>query len=234
MPIDTLPLAESELITEPAVAFIAYLHKSVLSGVSIDLFGPAALLPPGMLYDEGFLSATEEAELLGEIAHLPLEEAQYKQYTARRRIVAFGSRYDFGFNELHPAPPVPEFLLPLRERVAAKTGIAADRFADVLVTEYRPGTPLGWHRDVPQFEVVVGVSLASACRMRFRRYPHRKHSGEKRLEIVLEPRSIYVLQGQSRWDWQHSVPPTQGLRYSITFRTRRAERSAAPSGGLRL
>ena len=190
--------------------------------MSIDLFGTAALLPPGMLYEEGFLSSTEEAELLAEIARLPLVEAQYKQYTARRRILALGSKYDFGSNELNPAPSVPEFLLPLRKRVAAKAGITADRFVDVLVTEYRPGTPLGWHRDVPQFEVVVGVSLASACRMRFRRYPHRKHSTERPIEIVLEPSSIYVLEGESRWGWQHSVPPTKGLRYSITLRTRRS------------
>ena len=200
--------------------------------MSRDLFGSAAALPPGMLYEEGFISSIEEAELFAEIARLPLEEAQYKQYTARRRILAFGSMYNFGSNELNPAPPVPEFLLPLRQRVAAKTGIAADRFADVLVTEYRPGTPLGWHRDVPQFEVVVGVSLASACRMRFRRYPHQKHSGEKPIEIVLEPRSMYVMQGPSRWGWQHSVPPTQGLRYSITFRTRRAQRSVRMDGKL--
>jgi len=178
-----------------------------------------------MLYEEGFLSSSEEAELLAQIARLPLEEAQYKHYTARRRIVAFGSRYDFGSNELNPASPVPEFLLPLRERVAAKTGMTAERFADALITEYRPGTSLGWHRDVPQFEVVVGVSLASACRMRFRRYPHRKQSTEKPLEIVLEPRSIYLMQAESRWGWQHSVPPTPGLRYSITFRTRRSEDS---------
>ena len=194
-----------------------------------DLFGALAVLPPGMLYEDRFLSSAEEAELIAEIAELPLEEAQYKQYTARRRILAFGSRYDFGSNELNPASPVPEFLLPLRQRVAAKTGTTADRFADVLVTEYRPGTPLGWHRDVPQFELVVGVSLASACRMRFRRYPHRAQSAEKPLEVILEPRSIYVMQGESRWGWQHSVPPTQGLRYSITFRTRRSGRSSRAS-----
>ena len=179
-----------------------------------------------MRYEEGFLSAHEEAHLLGEIARLPLEEAQYKEYTARRRILAFGSKYDFGANELNSAAPIPGFLLPLRERVAAKTGIAAERFADALVTEYRPGTPLGWHRDVPEFEVVVGVSLASACRMRFRRYPHVKRSKEKPLELVIEPRSIYVLQGEARWGWQHSVAPTPALRYSITFRTRRSADSA--------
>ena len=195
--------------------------------MQVDLFA-AAILPPGMAYEENFLSSPEEADLLAEIARLPLEEAQYKEYTARRRILAFGSKYDFGANQLNTAAPIPEFLLPLRERIAAKTGIEAAHFADALVTEYRPGTPLGWHRDVPEFETVVGVSLASACRMRFRRYPHRKHSKEKPIDVVLEPRSIYVLRGEARWGWQHSVPPTPALRYSITFRTRRSADSQRP------
>lgn len=189
-----------------------------------DLFAHKRVLPRDMQYEEDFLSPADEAHLLAEIARLPLEEAQYKEYTARRRILAFGSKYDFGTNELNAAAPIPAFLLPLRERVAVKTAIEAQRFADALITEYRPGTPLGWHRDVPEFETVVGVSLASACRMRFRRYPHVKRTKEKPLEILLEPRSIYVLQGEARWGWQHSVAPTPSLRYSITFRTRRSAR----------
>jgi alkylated DNA repair dioxygenase AlkB len=187
-----------------------------------DLFAAERVIPRGMLYEENFLSPHDEDRLLGEIARLPLAEAQYKEYTARRRILAFGSKYDFGTNELSAAASIPEFLLPLRDRIAARTGIAAARFADALVTEYRPGTPLGWHRDVPEFETVVGVSLASACRMRFRRYPHVKRSKEKPIDVVLEPRSMYVLRDEARWEWQHSVAPTPSLRYSITFRTRRS------------
>lgn len=187
-----------------------------------DLFAAERVLPGGMLYEENFLSPHDEEQLLAEFARLPLEEAQYKEYTARRRTLAFGSKYDFGTNELSPAAPIPQFLLPLRDRIAARTGIAAARFTDALVTEYRPGTPLGWHRDVPEFETVVGVSLASACRMRFRRYPHVKRSKEKPIDVVLEPRSVYVLRDEARWGWQHSVAPTPSLRYSITFRTRRS------------
>jgi alkylated DNA repair dioxygenase AlkB len=120
---------------------------------------------------------------------------------------------------MHPAPPAPSFLAPLREKVAAHTAIRADRFLHTLVTEYRPGTELGWHRDVPEFEVVAGISLAGPGKMRFRRYPAQKKS--RIFTLDLEPRSIYVLRDEIRWGWQHSVSPTPALRYSITFRTRR-------------
>jgi alkylated DNA repair dioxygenase AlkB len=191
-----------------------------MTAAQTDLFA-VRVLPPELVYEEEFLSRAEETALLEEISRLPLEEAQYKAYTARRRIVSFGAEYDFARNRLDEGPPIPDFLLPLREKVAQRTGIAAESFGHALVTEYRPGTPLGWHRDVPEFEVVVGVSLGSACRMRFRRYPHEKHSKEKPIDVLLEPRSIYLMKGESRWGWQHSVPPTPALRHSVTFRTRR-------------
>ena len=187
-----------------------------------DLFPAERLLPRDLIYEEDFLTTVEERELLAEIARLPLEEAQYRQYTARRRVLSFGAQYDFGHNRLEAGPPLPRFLWPLRERVGRRMGIAQARFSHALVTEYRPGTPLGWHRDVPEFETVVGVSLGSACRMRFRRYPHDKHSRATAVDLVLEPRSIYIMQGDARWGWQHSIPPTPALRHSITFRTRRA------------
>jgi alkylated DNA repair dioxygenase AlkB len=173
----------------------------------------------GLLYEPGFLSGPEEAELLEKIKALPLEEAQYKQYTAKRRTASYGFEYDFDHSRMHPAPPMPAFLAPLQEKVSAKLNIPVTDFVHTLVTEYRPGTELGWHRDVPEFEVVVGISLAGRCRMRFRRFPVIKNS--KALTLELEPRSMYVLRDEIRWGWQHSVSPTPELRYSITFRTRR-------------
>jgi alkylated DNA repair dioxygenase AlkB len=184
-----------------------------------DLFTAASLRPEGLVYVEDFLDAGEEASLLAGIAGLALAEAKYKGYTAQRRIASFGSEYDFDNNQLNPGPPLPDTLLPLRAKVAGWLAMPAERFAHALVTEYRPGTALGWHRDVPQFEMVVGVSLRSACRMRFRRYPPARYPREKPLELRLEPRSIYVLNREVRWGWQHSIPRTTDLRYSITFRT---------------
>lgn len=176
-------------------------------------------MPEGLRYELDFITREEEAGLLDAIGRLALEEAKYKSFRARRRTASFGFDYDFDTYRLGPAPELPPFLSPLREKAAALIGVQAQAFAHALVTEYRPGTELGWHRDVGEFGVIVGVSLAGACRMRFRRYPPEK--GAKVFVLGLEPRSVYVMRDEIRWRWQHSVAPTRELRYSITFRTRR-------------
>jgi len=239
------------------------------SGGQRDLFG----LPPfaqGYAYEPDFLSVAEEASLLGVMRELPLAEAKYKEYRAKRRVVSYGGRFDYDSNTLNEAAPIPEFLQPLRTRVAAWANIPAEQFNHALVAEYAAGVQLGWHRDVPDFEVVVGVSLLSACRMRFRRYspipleqgtrplglreeePAQHGHGQRRpgrrapvqpapagppsagrdkgLAIELAPRSIYRLQGEARWGWQHSVPPVPALRYSITFRTLRVRSEREKQG----
>jgi alkylated DNA repair dioxygenase AlkB len=181
-------------------------------------------MPSGWDYLDRFISTEEEAELLAAIAAIQLNQARYKAYTARRRIASFGSSYDFDTNRLLPAPPIPAGLLDLRTRVAAWSGLPADAFSSALVAEYRPGTPLGWHRDVPDFEVVVGVSLAGSARMRLRRYPPLNPKKADVIDVELPPRSVYRLQDEVRWAWQHNIAPTQTLRYSIRFRTRGAGR----------
>ena len=183
-------------------------------------------LPTGWDYRTEFIDSAEEAELLALIATLPLHEARYKGYTAKRRIANFGTSYDYDDNRLLPGPPMPDRLAPLRDRAAAWVGEAPEALASALVAEYRPGVPLGWHRDVPDFETVVGISLAGTARMRFRRYPPVQPKKADVLSLELAPRSAYVLRAEARWGWQHSVAPTPALRYSITFRTRRSRRGA--------
>jgi alkylated DNA repair dioxygenase AlkB len=178
-------------------------------------------LPPGLVYRPDFISAAEEEELLAEIRTLPLANARYRQYTALRRTVNFGSSYDFTHRVSLDAPPIPAFLMPLRAKVAAWAGLPADRFVQALIAEYSSGTPLGWHRDVPEFEVICGVSLAGIARLRFRPYPWSIEKKREVFALDVEPRSAYILRDEARWGWQHSVPPTRALRYSITFRTRR-------------
>ena len=146
---------------------------------------------------------------------------EYKGYTARRRVLSFGGKYDYVANRLGEGPPIPPELQPLRERAAAWLGIAPSEFTQALVAEYREGTPLGWHRDVPDFEDVVGISLLADAVMRFRPYPPDAPKKADVRKFVVAPRSIYLLHGPSRWAWQHSVAPTKSLRYSITFRTSR-------------
>ncbi len=186
-----------------------------------ELFASASPWPPGFEYREAFLSPHEERELLDAIAGLPLRESQYREWTAKRRTVNFGGSYDFTHQKLQPAQPVPAFLHPLRARLAAWAGVDAAQFAHGLVTEYQPGTQLGWHRDVPDFELVAGVSLAGVARMRFRPYPPHADVARATAHIDLAPRSAYLIRGAARWDWQHAVSPTKVLRYSITLRTSR-------------
>jgi alkylated DNA repair dioxygenase AlkB len=185
-----------------------------------DLFGDLQRLPAGMVYEPEFITRDEEAALLTGISHLPLREAKYKEYTSKRRIVSYGASYDFSTNELIPAGPIPLFLRPLRARIARWAKVPVSQFTHALVAEYKTGTQLGWHRDVPDFELIVGISLAGTCRMRLRRYPPKSGKNAESLSLVLEPRSAYLLRGEARWGWQHSIPSTKMLRYSITFRTR--------------
>jgi alkylated DNA repair dioxygenase AlkB len=189
--------------------------------VQAELFAPARSLPEGFVYAPDFLSPASERELLEEIRKLEFREAQYKEWRARRRVVAFGGSYDFSRNRLAPAPPIPEFLHALRADAAAWAALASARIEHAMIAEYRPDTPLGWHRDVPDFEEVIGISLLGHARMRFRPWPPRANE-RSRWAIELEPRSIYLLRGPARWQWQHAVSPTKELRYSITFRTRRS------------
>ena len=184
-----------------------------------ELFTTAGLLP-GMVYRAEFICRDEEARLLALIRELPFAHARYREFTARRRTVSFGGSYDFSEQELEPAAPIPESLHWIRSRMAQFMGVPASDLNHALVAEYAPGAPLGWHRDVPEFELVGGLSLQGRARMRLRPYPHRK--GDRTgLKIDLEPRSAYVLRGPARWNWQHAISPTRELRYSLTFRTLR-------------
>ncbi|HEU4602522.1 MAG TPA: alpha-ketoglutarate-dependent dioxygenase AlkB [Steroidobacteraceae bacterium] len=186
--------------------------------------------PRGLSYQPEFLDREQEAKLVEQIRTLPLQNSKYKEYTARRRTASFGYSYDFSENVAQPAPPPPGFLVELQNRIAAWVGLRSSEFVQVLVSEYQPGVPLGWHRDVPDFETIVGLSLASAARLRFRPYPWRPELRKRVFALDVEPRSIYALRGEARWGWQHSVPPVPQLRYSITFRTGRARVQTEPHG----
>lgn len=183
--------------------------------------GPVEASIPGLIYQPEFLAPDEEAAIIEIILSLPLQAARYKGYLAQRRVASFGGSYDFDTNALLPAPELDARLLPLRERVGQWVGIAPERLAHALVAEYAPGTPLGWHRDVPDFERIVGVSLGGVARLRFRPYPYSPSLRRKIVALDVAPRSIYRLEGEARWQWQHSVEATRELRYSITFRERR-------------
>jgi alkylated DNA repair dioxygenase AlkB len=193
------------------------------SSTQPDLFegtSAAASEPSGLAYQEEFITKSEEMDLIDLVRTLPLCHATYKQYTARRRVLGFGWSYDYDANILTDAPDIPPEFDFLRNRVAAWAGVAAHSFAQLLIADYAPGTPLGWHRDVPDYELIAGVSLGSTATLRFRPYPHTPGIKSVVRELEAAPRSAYSIRGPARWMWQHCVPPTPAQRWSLTFRTR--------------
>jgi len=174
--------------------------------------------PAGLIYREDFLSPEEEAELVERIRSLPLKEFEFHGYLAKRRVISYGWRYRYDERSLQRADEIPEFLLGLRERAAIFAALPPADLAQALVTEYRPGTPIGWHRDKAVYGDVVGVSLLSSCVFRFRR---KIGAGWERYSRVIDPRSAYLLRGPVRAEWEHSIPEVETLRYSITFRSLR-------------
>jgi alkylated DNA repair dioxygenase AlkB len=176
------------------------------------LFPPQ--LPEGFLYREEFLSQAEESELLRIFRGLEFAPYEYHGYLAKRRVVRYGVTYELNTSE-QTTPPMPDFLLDVRRRAAQFAEVPADDLVHAMVAEYSAGTPIGWHRDAPQFGTIIGISLGSVCRMRFKPY----QGPGKILSIDLEPRSIYVIRGEARSEWQHSIRAVEELRYSITFRT---------------
>jgi alkylated DNA repair dioxygenase AlkB len=187
-------------------------------------------LPHGLVYRPEFVTPDEESALVAAFGRLPFREATFQQYLARRRVVRFGPVYDETEERWLPGEPLPPYIERLRDKVARWVDVAPDAFVHALVTEYRPGTPIGWHRDSPEYGFVVGISLLTACRMRWR--PLDELASRRVVALDLEPRSIYVMQGAIRWGWQHSIPPTRALRYSVTFRTR-ADGMREPGPGFR-
>jgi 2OG-Fe(II) oxygenase superfamily len=192
-----------------------HLVMTVLPG----LFPPS--VPSGFHYRENFIRENDELDLINAIAAIAFSEFEMRGVVARRRVAFFGESYGRA-----AAAPLPEFLLPLRAAIAAWAGVEPGAFAMALINEYRPGTPIGWHRDAPQYEIVAGCSLVSACRMRFRPYrsPSSTESTPPRRathEVILAPRSAYLMTQESRNAFEHHIPPVANLRYSITYRTLR-------------
>jgi len=175
-------------------------------------------MPEGFDYREEIISADEERRFAEWFAQLPLAPFEFHGFQGRRRVVSFGWRYDYAGRQIRPSADMPEILVPLRQRAADVAGLAAESLQQVLVTEYAPGAPIGWHRDKPMFQEIVAISFLAPCLLRFRR---RLSDGWERRSLELMPRSAYVLSGAARNDWEHSIPPLSALRYSVTFRSLR-------------
>jgi alkylated DNA repair dioxygenase AlkB len=194
---------------------------------ALDLFSSSTNVPDGFVYRPSFISEAEEHELIGEIQKIHLAPFKYYQFTGKRRTASFGWEYEFGTSDITPARDLPAFLLPFRRRAGQLFHIDPNSLAQASILEYSIGSPIGWHRDIPQFGNAVGISLGAPCRMRFRKYSRNrsKLDRDEILSIELEPRSIYFMSGAARESWQHSISPVKELRYSVVMRTLRAKQN---------
>ena len=170
----------------------------------------------GLRYEEEIISEAEEKQLLDRLMLLELAPFRFHGWLGNRKTQSFGWRYDFDDASFTRADAVPEWLEPLRHKAAALAQLKPDDFVHVLLARYDPGAGIGWHRDRDVFEKVVGVSLNTPATLRFRQ---RTAAGFRRASLEVEPRSAYLISGESRWDWEHSIAPGEQLRFSITFRT---------------
>jgi alkylated DNA repair dioxygenase AlkB len=199
--------------------------KTSLQAASGDLFGPAPAVasdPAGFRYVPDLFSPAAERGFVAQFEALPFKPFEFHGYQGNRRIVSYGYRYDYAVRTLRASDPMPDFLAPLREVASQFSGIAADSLEQALVTEYAPGAAIGWHRDKPMFEDVVALSFLAPCALRLRLKDGEKW---KRRAVPVAPRSGYLLHGPVRTDWEHSIAPMETLRYSVTFRSFRADSS---------
>ena len=181
----------------------------------LQLFESSPPMPGGFGYQPDLISRDEERSLLSCVRELPFREFEFQGFLGKRRVVSFGWRYDFNEKALHRTEDIPSFLLALRNAAAAFAEMEPEKLQQALVTEYGTGAGIGWHRDKPVFGDVIGVSLLAPCTFRLRR---RAGQEWERASITAAPRSVYLLRGPSRVEWEHSIPPVESLRYSITFR----------------
>jgi alkylated DNA repair dioxygenase AlkB len=174
-------------------------------------------LPPGMRYWEEVVSEAQEHSLVRFIEQLPLKPFEFAGgFKGNRRVVSFGWRYDYNQQTLVETSAIPKELDEIRRAVALLAGHSPEELSQALVTEYAPGAGIGWHRDKKMFGDIIGISLLTSCNFRLRL---KKGTGWERISFQANPRSAYLLSGLSRTLWEHSIPPLDQLRYSITFRT---------------
>lgn len=175
--------------------------------------------PPvdGLAYRADLIDADEEARLIGRCVAVDLAPFRFQGWEGKRLTQSFGWRYDFDDRSFAPSTPIPDWLLPLRDKSAKLADLDPGDLVQALVVRYDPGAGIGWHRDRPVFDKVVGVSLETPAVLRLRQ--RRASGGFDRASLTLDPRSAYLLDGTARRDWEHSIVPGDQRRFSITFRS---------------
>ena len=187
------------------------------------LFPIAPNYPEGFKYIPEFLTTQEEKRLVDEIANTTLHTFMFQGFEAKRRVASFGYDYSFDKRSLSKGKDIPPTFFPLIRKVASYLSLSSDVFAELLLTEYPVGSVINWHRDAPPFDIIAGISLNADCVLRLRPQEKAKHGRTSIISIPVQRRSLYIIQGLARSEWQHSIAPVKDIRYSITLRTLKTE-----------
>ncbi len=185
----------------------------------LTLFDQPPLLPEGFHYTPEFITVEQESELLAVIEQLELHAMVFQGYTAKRKVASFGYDYNFTTRQLTKGQPIPGQFDWLIDKVAAQLMISREQIAELLVTEYPMGAVINWHRDAPPFDRIAGISLAGDCIFKLRPYDRSLRTRKSSISFPVRQRSLYIMQGPARSDWEHSTAPVTATRYSITLRT---------------
>ena len=194
-------------------------HAFVFSAGMLTLFPDESIFPAGFSYQEAFLSKEEEEALLIAIAGVDLHQFIFQGYEAKRKVASFGWDWNFETRTLAKGASIPDSFYPLVEKVSGHLAIPSGKIAELLVTEYEAGTVINWHRDAPPFDTIIGISLLSDCIFKLRPQQKELQTRQASRSLNVRRRSLYVMGGDARSEWQHSIAPVKSLRYSITLRT---------------
>lgn len=179
-------------------------------------------MPEGFAYYPDFINEQEELNLIGVISGLQLHSFKFQGYEAKRKVASYGYDWSFDTRRLSRGKEIPGAFNSIIETVAGKINVSKTSFAELLVTEYPVASVINWHRDAPPFDIIAGLSLASDCIFKLRPYDKAKQKRNAVISIPLKRRSLYMISGESRTEWEHSIAPVKQIRYSITLRTLRA------------
>ena len=175
----------------------------------------------GGRYIADFITTQEELALLDAIDKESwLDELQ-------RRVQHYGYRYNYKKRKLDAEDRIgdlPDWIAPICDRLAHTEGMFAACPDQLIVNEYKPGQGITPHTDSGCFgAVVASLSLGSDCLMDI-------ETPAEKFPIVLQRKSLLVLQGDSRNVWKHAIALRKTdiqadekilrqRRVSLTFRT---------------
>lgn len=183
------------------------------------LFPVEAKYPPGFSYQNDFITPEEEAELMKSILQIELHPMKFHGYTGKRKVASFGYDWSFEKQQLSKGKHIPAAFNDIIEKVATQICVPEEAFGELLITEYPVGSVINWHRDAPPFDIIAGISLMADCQFRLRPHDKAKQNRANTISLVVKQRSLYIMQGEVRTNWQHSIDPVKKVRYSLTFRT---------------